>query len=167
MQLALAHFTAAQRNFVSQRRSFTGKQLGGRAASNGCKVRAFFGKIAKGIKEMGGGGAASIDQDELYYTPESRACYKVEDAKDYYTITGIYAVQGNYDLFDTMVATGSDPVDLILLMACSEGDDGKVEECLKSGAHPDTVDHEGRSALDIATKDEIKDLLKAALASRN
>lgn len=36
-------------------------------------------------------------------------------------------------------AANADPVDLVLLMACSEGDDGKVEECLNAGAHPDVV----------------------------
>lgn len=89
--------------------------------------KAFFGKIAKSIKEMGGGGSGSLgapptlgqlllgadagpatspcsctkpcpaertaEEDELYWKPSSRTCYTVEEAKDYYTITGIYAVQ--------------------------------------------------------------------------
>lgn len=127
------------------------------------QVNAFFGKLKQMTKDIGGGKA---EASEMYIRPESRECYTVEEAKEYYTITGIYAVEGSYDLFDKMIASGADPVDLVLLMACSEGDDGKVEECLKSGAHPDAKDHEGRSALEIATKDEIKEMLQEALAAR-
>jgi ankyrin repeat protein len=55
-------------------------------------------------------------------------------------------------------------VDLLLLMACSEGDDGKVEELLAAGANPAVKDIDGRSTLELATKDEIKAVLQAAMA---
>lgn len=44
--------------------------------------------------------------------------------------------QGNYDRCEAMLASGTHPCDLLLLMACSEGDDGKVNEMLKAGANP-------------------------------
>ena len=55
-------------------------------------------------------------------------------------------------------------MDLLLLMACCEGDDGKVEELLAAGANPGVKDIDGRSALELATKDEIREALQAAMA---
>ena len=55
-------------------------------------------------------------------------------------------------------------MDLLLLMACCEGDDGKVEELLAAGADPSVRDIDGRSTLELATKDEIKAVLQAAMA---
>jgi ankyrin repeat protein len=56
-------------------------------------------------------------------------------------------------------------VDLLLLMACQEGDDGKVAELLQSGADPRVTDLQGRSPLELATKEEIKQLLQQALVA--
>jgi ankyrin repeat protein len=54
---------------------------------------------------------------------------------------------------------------LLLLMACTENDDGKVEELLASGANPKVTDLQGRSPLELTTKDEVKQLLQAALVA--
>jgi ankyrin repeat protein len=54
-----------------------------------------------------------------------------------------------------------EPVDLLLLMACSENDAPKVEELLRAGADTNVKDLEGKSPMELCTKDEIKELLRA------
>ncbi len=62
-------------------------------------------------------------------------------------------------------AAGTSPVDLLLLMACSENDDGKVEELLESGADPNIKDLDGKSPMELATKAEVKELLSKHVAA--
>jgi len=63
-------------------------------------------------------------------------------------------------------AAGEAPVDLLLLMACSENDTPKVEEVLAAGADPSRRDLHGKTPLELCTKDEIKELVQRALAER-
>jgi hypothetical protein len=69
-------------------------------------------------------------------------------------------------LFSMLYAAGQAPVDLLLLMACSENDTPKVEELLRAGANPTVTDLGGLTPLQLCTKEEIKDMLEAALAKR-
>jgi hypothetical protein len=57
-------------------------------------------------------------------------------------------------------APGLDPVDVLLLMAASENDTPKVEELLAAGANINIADNKGKSPLDLASKQEVKDLLE-------
>jgi hypothetical protein len=57
-------------------------------------------------------------------------------------------------------AAGLDPVDVLLLMAASENDTPKVEELLAAGANIAIADNKGKSPLELATKQEVKDLLE-------
>jgi hypothetical protein len=43
---------------------------------------------------------------------------------------GMLAVEGTYDKLEALLDTGIHPVDLLLLMAASEGDIPKIEELL-------------------------------------
>jgi hypothetical protein len=60
----------------------------------------------------------------------------------------------------TAAAAGLDPVDVLLLMAASENDTPKVEELLAAGANINIADNKGKSPLDLATKQEVKDLIE-------
>lgn len=63
-----------------------------------------------------------------------------------------------------MDAAGLDPVDLLLLMACSENDAPKVEEVLSAGADINVKDLDGKTPMDLCTKEEIKELLSKVAA---
>lgn len=58
-------------------------------------------------------------------------------------------------------------MDLLLLMACSEDDTPKVEELLAAGADPTRKDLNGKTPLELCTKEDIKNMLQAALAKRS
>lgn len=57
-------------------------------------------------------------------------------------------------------AAGLDPVDVLLLMAASENDSPKVEELLAAGANLNITDNKGKSPLELASKQEVKDLIE-------
>lgn len=72
---------------------------------------------------------------------------------------GMLAVEGTYDKMEALLNQKIHPVDILLLMASSEGDKPKIEELLRAGADYTVKDADGRTALDRAASDEIKDLI--------
>lgn len=64
----------------------------------------------------------------------------------------------------SLIAGGLEPVDLLLLMACSENDTPKVEELLKAGADTSVKDLNGRTPLELCKKEEIREMLEVAMA---
>jgi len=61
------------------------------------------------------------------------------------------------------MCAGLDPVDVLLLMACSENDLPKVEELLAAGANMNIADNTGKSPLDLASKPEVKEVLEVSV----
>jgi ankyrin repeat protein len=49
-------------------------------------------------------------------------------------------------------------------MSAKEGDTPKVEELLGAGANPAVKDKDGKTSLDLCDKEEVKEMLQAALA---
>lgn len=47
---------------------------------------------------------------------------------------GMLAVEGTYDKMEALLNQNIHPVDILLMMAASEGDRPKIEELLKAGA---------------------------------
>ncbi|CAB4277774.1 unnamed protein product [Prunus armeniaca] len=74
---------------------------------------------------------------------------------------GMLAVEGTYDKMNALLSQNIHPVDILLLMAASEteGDKPKIEELLRAGASYSIKDADGRTALDRAASDEIKDFI--------
>lgn len=72
---------------------------------------------------------------------------------------GMLAVEGTYDKMYELLRQNIHPVDILLMMAAAEGDKPKIEELLRAGADYNVNDAEGRSALDKAANDEIKDFI--------
>lgn len=68
-------------------------------------------------------------------------------------------MEGTYDKMEALLEQKIHPVDILLLMASSEGDKPKIEELLRAGADYTVKDAEGRTALDRAASDEIKDFI--------
>lgn len=77
----------------------------------------------------------------------------------YFNYMGMLAVEGSYDKMEALLSRNIHPVDILLLMASSEGDKPKIEELLRAGAKYDVKDAEGRTALDRAASEEIKDFI--------
>lgn len=72
---------------------------------------------------------------------------------------GMLAVEGSYDKMEALLNQNIHPVDILLMLAASEGDKPKIEELLRAGAKYDVKDADGRTALDRVANDEIKELI--------
>lgn len=77
----------------------------------------------------------------------------------YFNYMGMLAVEGSYDKMEILLNQNIHPVDILLMMASSEGDKPKIEELLRAGANYDVKDSDGRTALDRAASDEIKEFI--------
>ena len=53
--------------------------------------------------------------------------------------------------------------DLLLLMACKEGDTPRVEELLAAGADPTIKDKNGLTPIELCKKEEIIEMVQAVL----
>jgi len=136
---------------------FSGARLPTRV-TNGCTVTAFF--------KFGKNGANSQDAG-IYNSITQRDDYDRIEMQNYFDYTGRLAVEGNYASFDRYEASGMHPAEVILLWACEEGDLPKVEELLSVGARMDVKDLNGKSPLELAANDAIKDVLRAAAAKQS
>ena len=77
----------------------------------------------------------------------------------YFNYMGMLAVEGTYDKMEALLQQKIHPVDILLLLAASEGDKPKIEELLRAGADCTVKDADGRTALDRAASDEIRDFI--------
>ena len=90
----------------------------------------------------------------------SRSDFDFQEVEDYFNYMGMLAAEGNYDKLDALCESGLEPVDLLLLMACSENDTPKVEELLGAGADVSVKNPaDGKTPMELCTKDEIKEML--------
>jgi ankyrin repeat protein len=78
---------------------------------------------------------------------------------------GMLAVEGTYDKMEALLNQKIHPVDILLMLAASEGDRPKIEELLRAGAKFDVKDVDGRTALDRAT-DEIREFILGFAAKK-
>ena len=69
------------------------------------------------------------------------------------------AVEGTYDKMKALLSQNIYPVDILLMMAASEGDKPKIEELLRVGASYTVKGAGGWTALERAANDEIKDFI--------
>lgn len=90
----------------------------------------------------------------------TREEYTTLDVEDYFNYMGMLAAEGNYDRMNEMLETGTDPVDLLLLMAASENDAPKVAELLRAGAKLEVQDYQGKLARDLTESPEVIELLE-------
>ena len=72
---------------------------------------------------------------------------------------GMLAVEGTYDKMKALLSQNIYPVDILLMMAASEGDKPKIEELLRAGASYTVKGAGGWTALERAANDEIKDFI--------
>lgn len=76
----------------------------------------------------------------------------------YFNYMGMLAVEGSYDKMNALLNQDIHPVDILLMLAATEGDKPKIEELLRAGANYNVKDVDGRTALDRASE-EIKDFI--------
>ncbi|VFQ79188.1 unnamed protein product [Cuscuta campestris] len=92
------------------------------------------------------------------YGSQSRDDFDRDDVEQYFNYMGMLAVEGSYDKMEALLSQEIHPVDILLLMAASEGDKPKIEELLRAGADYTVKDADGCTALDRANE-EIRDFM--------
>ncbi|XAR56668.1 hypothetical protein NMG60_11037234 [Bertholletia excelsa] len=93
------------------------------------------------------------------YGSQTRDDFDRDDVEQYFNYMGMLAVEGSYDKMEALLSQNIHPVDILLMMAASEGDKPKIEELLRAGASHTVKDADGLTALDKAASEEIKDLI--------
>ncbi|KAK7288455.1 hypothetical protein RIF29_01914 [Crotalaria pallida] len=116
--------------------------------SNGSRATCWFRFGKNGVDAEGAG----------IYGSQSRNDFVRDDVEQYFNYMGMLAVEGSYDKMEALLDKNIHPVDILLLLAASEGDKPKIEELLRAGAKYDVKDADGWTALDRAS-DEIKDFI--------
>lgn len=94
------------------------------------------------------------------YGSQGRDDFDRDDVEQYFNYMGMLAAEGSYDKMEALLETGIHPVDILLLLAASEGDRPKIQELLRAGANATVKDGEGRTAVDRAVDDEIRSLIQ-------
>lgn len=81
----------------------------------------------------------------------------------YFNYMGMLATEGTYDKMNALLDQGIPAVDILLLMASSEGDQPKVEELIGAGADGTVKNLEGKTPVDLAANDIVRDLIVESL----
>ncbi|KAI6690532.1 hypothetical protein NL676_027360 [Syzygium grande] len=115
---------------------------------NGSRARCWFKFGKNGVDAEGAG----------IYGGQSRDDFDRDDVEQYFNYMGMLAVEGTYDKMEALLSQNIHPVDILLLLAASEGDKPKIEELLRAGADYNVKDANGRTALDRADE-EIRDFI--------
>nr|GEV40060.1 protein LHCP translocation defect [Tanacetum cinerariifolium] len=100
------------------------------------------------------------------YGSQSRNDFDRDDVEQYFNYMGMLAVEGTYDKMEALLSQNIHPVDILLMLASSEGDKPKLEELLRAGAKYDVKDADGRTAIDRALNDEIKNFILSYSAQK-
>ncbi|KAF7831409.1 protein LHCP TRANSLOCATION DEFECT [Senna tora] len=116
--------------------------------SNGSRATCWFRFGKNGVDAEGAG----------IYGSQSRDDFDRDDVEQYFNYMGMLAVEGSYSKMEALLSQNIHPVDILLMLAASEGDKPKLEELLRAGAKYDVKDVDGRTALDRAN-DEIRDFI--------
>ncbi|KAK1261010.1 Protein LHCP TRANSLOCATION DEFECT [Acorus gramineus] len=121
----------------------------GLGPTNGSRARCWFKFGNKGVDAEGAG----------IYGSQGRDDFDRDDVEQYFNYMGMLAVEGTYDKMEALLNQNIHPVDILLMLAASEGDQPKIEELLRAGAKYDEKDADGRTSLDRACNEEIKEFI--------
>uniref|UniRef100_A0A5B6YUA6 Protein LHCP TRANSLOCATION DEFECT n=1 Tax=Davidia involucrata TaxID=16924 RepID=A0A5B6YUA6_DAVIN len=125
---------------------FTPSRIG---PSSGSRATCWFKFGKNGVDAEGAG----------IYGSQTREDFDRDDVEQYFNYMGMLAVEGSYDKMEALLSQNIHPVDILLMMAASEGDRPKIEELLRAGATYTVKDADGKTALDRAVSEEIKDFI--------
>ncbi|KAM7278992.1 hypothetical protein ACFE04_006126 [Oxalis oulophora] len=105
-------------------------------------------------------GSSGVDAEGAgIYGSQAREDFDRDDVEQYFNYMGMLAVEGTYDKMEALLNQDIHPVDILLMLAASEGDLPKIEELLRAGAGYEVKDVDGRTALDRASSEEIRDFI--------
>ncbi|CAA6671960.1 unnamed protein product [Spirodela intermedia] len=148
------------------------KRLGSLGASSGLRA-----KLGPGAAPGGGArcwfkfGSSGVDAEGAgIYGSQSRMTSTattnlIPESGQYFNYMGMLAVEGSYDKMEALLSQDIHPVDVLLLMAASEGDKPKIEELMKAGARFDVRDSNGQTALERASGDDIREFILSFAAT--
>lgn len=102
----------------------------------------------------------------IYGAAGGRDDFCDDDVNFYFEYMGMLAVDGDYARLDRMKSAGLAAVDLLLLMAAGENDAPKVAEMLRAGADIGVKDIEGKTATELATNEQVLELLRDPAKAR-
>jgi hypothetical protein len=97
------------------------------------------------------------------YGSQSRDEFDKDDVEQYFNYMGMLAAEGTYDKMNALLSHGIAAVDILLLMASSEGDQPKVEELIGAGADGSVRNAQGKTAVDLAANEVIRELIVKSL----
>ncbi|XWS09828.1 hypothetical protein CRYUN_Cryun39dG0023100 [Craigia yunnanensis] len=135
--------------FLGTQNSLSWARPSGIGPSNGSRTQCWFKFGKNGVDAEGAG----------IYGSQSRDDFDRDDVEQYFNYMGMLAVEGTYDKMEALLNQNIHPVDILLMLAASEGDKPKIEELLRAGAGCDVKDADGCTALDRAVNEEIKDFI--------
>jgi hypothetical protein len=108
-----------------------------------------------GFFKLGG----QTSQSGGLYGAQSRDDYTEDDVEQYFNYMGMLAEQGSYDALESVLKSGLHPADILLLWAAKENDTPKTAELLRAGADAGVKDADGKTAADLTTEAEIREML--------
>ncbi|KAF8092618.1 hypothetical protein N665_0408s0015 [Sinapis alba] len=82
------------------------------------------------------------------YGSQSRDDFEKDDVKQYFNYMGMLAVEGTYSKMEALLNLNIHPVDILLMLAATE-----------AGASYTVRDVDGRTSIDRANSEEIRDLI--------
>ncbi|KAG2304878.1 hypothetical protein Bca52824_033529 [Brassica carinata] len=68
------------------------------------------------------------------YGSQTRDDFDKDDVEQYFNYMGMLAVEGTYSKMEALLNLNIHPVDILLMLAATEGDKPKIEELLRAGA---------------------------------
>ncbi|CAN6882586.1 unnamed protein product [Brassica oleracea var. botrytis] len=123
--------------------------------SNGSRITCWFKFGKNGVDAESAG----------IYGSQSRDDFDKDDVEQYFNYMGMDACgsrstpNNTYSKMEALLNLNIHPVDILLMLAATEGDKPKIEELLRAGASYTVKDADGRTALDRANSEEICDLI--------
>ncbi|VVB00770.1 unnamed protein product [Arabis nemorensis] len=93
------------------------------------------------------------------YGSQSRDDFDRDDVEQYFNYMGMLAVEGTYSKMEALLNLNTHPVDILLMLAATEGDRPTFEELLRAGANYSVKDADGRTAIDRANSEKIRELI--------
>ncbi|EOY12458.1 Ankyrin repeat family protein [Theobroma cacao] len=164
---SLPSFPKFSSKFLGTQKSLSWVRPSRIGPSNGSKTQCWFRFGKNGVDAEGAGIYGSQTRDDFDRDDVEQFYFlELEDMVDegveenmYFNYMGMLAVEGSYDKMEALLNQNIHPVDILLMLAASEGDKPKIEELLRAGASYDVKDADGRTAIDRAVNEEVKDLI--------
>ncbi|KAF5834613.1 hypothetical protein DUNSADRAFT_8654 [Dunaliella salina] len=126
---------------------------------------ATFGLFDSIKQKLGAGEGISSGSSNSYAAVEKMDYYDKDEVLLYFDYIGLLATEGSYDLMNQLLEVHS-PGNVLLLLASRENDAPKIAELLAAGADLSIQDTNGKTPMDLASKPEALEVMKAHLAKQ-